>query len=91
MVLKPGGADGVGVFVARDWKLLASCLRALCWFLLTGASGPAGEGFWRAWIRSFAAAVAALVDDAVGITTLVGNQMTVSVIHSAVVSRIHMR
>ena len=69
-------------------KIPASCLRDAIWLSLVGESGDAGLGFWRAWMRSLAAAVAASVEEAVGIFVLEGNHDKVSEILSAEVSLI---
>jgi len=50
-----------------------------------------GDGCKRALVKSRAAAMAASVDRDFGIEIFVGNQITVSAIHSDVVSRIQTR
>ena len=63
-------------------------MRATRWLSLVGASGEAGEGLRRATVRSLAAAIAASVDEALGMVTLEGNQARVSAMRSAMVSQI---
>ena len=57
---------GVGV-VTTDWKILASSRRAVNFVVSIPARGEAGAGFWRASIKSVAAAVAASREEVFGI------------------------
>ena len=84
---KPGGTGGVAS-ASRPWyggavvdeKMSASCRRAACWWSASGERAEAGEGCCSAWMRSRAAAIAASVEDAVGILTCDGNHDNVSAI-----------
>jgi len=99
---KPGGTVGVlatvvGVGIlagpgsAISLKIVDSCCRAAYWLSLMGESGEAGDGCKRALVKSRAAAMAASVEEDFGMETFVGNQTTVSAMHSDVVSRIQTR
>lgn len=58
-----GGGDGGTV----DWKMVASSRSARSLVESIPASGEAGAGFWRASMRSVAAAVAASREEVLGI------------------------
>lgn len=81
---KPGGTVEVAPVVMAN--MLASCLSAVVCSMLTGGSGDGWEGWRRAATRSLAAAMARSVEDAVGMTTWLGNQARVSEMRSAHVS-----
>ena len=68
------------------WKRLANSVNAWCWLSDSGESAESKDGFWSACMRSFAAAMDASVDVAVGILTEVGNHASVSAMRSALVS-----
>ena len=59
--------------------------------LLSGERAEAGDGFLSAVMRSVAAAMMVSLEDAVGMSTLVGNQVSVSLIRSALVLQIQTR
>ena len=59
--------------------------------LLSGERAEAGDGFLNAVMRSVAAAMMVSLEDAVGMSTLVGNQVSVSLTRSALVSQIQTR
>ena len=75
---------GAGVVICP--KISASSCSAAVFVFPRGARGDAAEGCRRAVIRSLAAALAASVEEMVGIVTCVGNQTKVSAIRSAEVS-----
>lgn len=81
----PGGT-GTVLGSVRLRKISASCCKAACWLSDNGESAEAGCGCLSAVIRSLAAVMAASVEDAVGMLTLVGNHANVSVMRSALVS-----
>jgi hypothetical protein len=59
-------------------KMLASCLSATNCALQIVANGVAGAEFCNAFVSSFAAIVAALVHDILGISVLEGKKLTMS-------------
>jgi hypothetical protein len=87
-----GGAVGCStlgagaVAGAAELKMVASCWSASLCSLDSGLSGEAAWGLFKAWIRSWAAAVAALADEVLGRGTVVGNQTSVLVVRSLLVS-----
>jgi hypothetical protein len=86
-----GGSSVVNFWSVMSANMSASCLMGSLWVALMGAIGEAAAGCRRAWIRSWAAEVAASVHETVRVLTLVGNQMTVSAMRSEVISRIQTR
>ena len=64
-------------------KMVASLFKASSLSAGIGANGLAGDRFWRMVVRSRAAAMVRSAEEGVGMTTLVGNQASVSVIQSA--------
>ena len=81
----PGGT-GTVLGSVRLRKISANCCNAACSLSDSGESADAGCGCLSAVIRSLAAVMAASVEDAVGMLTLVGNHASVSVMRSALVS-----
>lgn len=77
-----GGNDGV----VLDWKMTASSRRALSLVGSIPASGEAGVGLRSALMRSVAAALAASMEEVLGIGVWVGWKLTVSMVRSALVS-----
>jgi hypothetical protein len=75
---------------ATEAKSSGSRVRAWCWLASRGMNGEAGEGFWRAYTKSRAAA-RARSEEAVGMGILLGNHASVSATRSAHVSVIQTR
>jgi hypothetical protein len=61
-------------------SMVANCRSAVSWASPIGWNGAAGLGFWSAAIRSWAACVAALAEESLGILSLLGKNSTVSAI-----------
>ena len=93
------GAAGAGMVMVRSVLVLpgvglaamlvrisVSCLRAWTWLSVSGANGETGDGLFRAATMLLMPARIRSLDDASGFVTLVGNQDTVSQMHSARVS-----
>ena len=82
---KPGGT-GIVLGSVRLRNISASCWSAACSLSASGDNADAGCGFWSAVMRSWAAAMAASVEEADGILISDGNQASVSAMRSARVS-----
>ena len=67
----------------------ANFLMAADYLSVIVARGDWANGFARAWIMSLAADLVMLVEEASGMVTLVGNQLSVSQIRWRQVSHIH--
>jgi hypothetical protein len=68
--VRVGAGDGVGCVLIRAAKILASCWSAATWLSLVEDIREAGEGCWRAAVRSRAAAITRSgVEDAVGMAS----------------------
>lgn len=82
----PGVGGVVGMVslgcAVMDWKISVSCLSARSCVLPMVAKGGAGVGLRKAWVRIFAAIMAALVEDICGIWMSDGKNYMVSVMHS---------
>ena len=65
--------------------------RALRVSVFAGGSNGEDDVWWRAWVRSFAAATMMSVAEEVGIWMLCGIQLTVSEIRTELVLGIHAR
>jgi hypothetical protein len=68
--------------VVTSWKMSVSCFRAMSCALPIVVNGAARAGFYRAWVTSLAATMAALVEDIFGMAMLEGRNLTVSAICS---------
>ena len=86
----PGGGCRVGGATASP-NMVASWSSAWRASAAIGASGDAGDGWRRMFVKSCAAAMARSPVDGIGMTTFVGNHASVSAILSARVDRIHTR
>ena len=86
-----GAGTLVGVLVGGKswWSMEANVLVAEDLLSVRGARGNWADGFARAWIVSLAAALMMPVEEASGMATLVGNQLSVSQIRWRRVSHIH--
>ena len=73
----------------RWWSIEANVLMEAYSLSVRGAREDWADGFARAWIMSLAAALMMLVEEASGMVTLVGNQISVSQICWRLVSHIH--
>jgi hypothetical protein len=62
-----GDAAAGWAFGKAEWKIWARCRSAWSRSLPMLAKGVAGAGFWRAWMSSCAAMMAASADDVLGI------------------------
>lgn len=72
-------------------RMLVSDVRVADSLVVSEASGELGDGCWSAWMMSWAAAMTMSVEEAVGMGTCSGNQVTVSGVRSLCVSHIQMR
>ena len=84
-----GTSVGVSVGEQRWWSTEANVLMVVYSVSIRGARGDWDNGFAGAWIMSLAAALMMLVEEASGMVTLVGNQISVSQIRWKQVSHIH--
>lgn len=90
------GGGGVGEVVGASvsagllalCNMVISCCNAAVSLSVRGASGELGDGFNKAWVRSWRAVRIKSRDDADGITTFVGNHVMVSQMRSVRVSQI---
>jgi len=67
-----------------------SCCRAVLWLLLSEANGELVDGFFSAVVTSAIPASSKSMEDTMGMGAFVGNHVSVSHIHCAHVSVIHM-
>ena len=75
---RAGTSVGVSVGEQRWWSTEANVLMVVYSVSIRGARGDWDNGFAGAWIMSLAAALMMLVEEASGMVTLVGNQLSVS-------------
>ena len=75
-----GAGASAGVLVGRQcWlSMEAKVLMEADLLSVRGTRGDWSDGFARAWIMSFAVALMMSVEEASGMVTLVGNQLSVS-------------
>jgi hypothetical protein len=94
-----GSGVGAGVFTrvgsgvgSTIWDIVViNCSRALLWLLDWGMSGERGSRFCSAWAMSRRLAKIMSVDELLGITTFVGNHVTVSHTRTSRISQIQIR
>jgi len=80
----------LGSVVATPWSTCMSCLRVLAWLRVMGAKGELVLGLRSALVMLVNPAMMWSADDAVGMVSWVGNQVSVSQIHWAHVAVTHM-
>ena len=73
-----GTSVGVSVGGQRWWSMEANVLMSAYSLSVKLSRVDWADGFARAWIMSLAAALMMLVEEASGMVTLVGNQISVS-------------
>lgn len=71
------GFGGSATLGSALLKMVASCCRDVSWAAPIGWNGAAGDGCWRAWIRSWEACWAASCDDSFGMGIFEGKNSTV--------------